>query len=156
MKGNYRHGGRKDPLYNVWGKMKARCYNSFSKDYERYGARGITVCSSWKTDYEVFSDWAYTNGYVPHITLLDRINNDGGYNPENCRFTSPKVSSNNTSKNILLTAFGETKTIALWVDDMRCTVKYATLYYRFMHGWNTERALTTPSHLYHNRTSPCL
>lgn len=145
MAGNYRHGGRHDPLYNIWRHMKARCYNRFNKDYARYGARGIRVDPLWKTNYEAFSDWAYSNGYIPRATLLDRENNDGGYSPENCRFVTPKESANNTSKNVLLTAFGETKTLALWVDDMRCAVKYATLYYRFQCGWNLERALTTPS-----------
>jgi hypothetical protein len=149
MGGNYKHGGKKDPLYQIWKGMKTRCYNSNNQNYARYGARGISVCSIWKTDYKAFSDWAYTNGYVPHMTMIDRINNNGGYSPENCRFVSQKESANNTSKNILLTAFGETKTLALWVDDMRCIVKYATLYYRSMHGWDTERALTTPSNLYH-------
>ena len=68
---------------------------------------------------------------------------------DNCRFASSKESSNNTSKSILLTAFGETKTLALWVEDMRCIVQYSTCYYRLLRGRDAERALTTPPYLYH-------
>ena len=76
--GTYKHGGMKEPLYSVWKCMKARCYKRNGKDYDRYGARGITVCAEWKTDYRAFADWASANGYIPHETMLDRINNDGG------------------------------------------------------------------------------
>ncbi|MFA5377115.1 MAG: hypothetical protein WC455_15295 [Dehalococcoidia bacterium] len=75
-------------IYNVWRGMIARCYTPTAKAYDRYGGRGIDVCAAWKNDCVAFSRWATGNGWRPGLTL-DRINNDGPYHPDNCRFVTP-------------------------------------------------------------------
>ena len=87
------HGLSKHPLYGVWADMRKRCYNHASPDYPRYGARGIAVCSQWE-DFAEFYDWAISAGYARGL-VIDRIDNDSGYSPENCRFVDRKQSSRN-------------------------------------------------------------
>ncbi len=80
-------------LTNVWYGMHHRCYNKKIFSYKDYGGRGITVCDEWK-DKKTFFKWAFINGWQPKL-LIDRINNNLGYYPENCRFVTPKVSNQN-------------------------------------------------------------
>jgi hypothetical protein len=75
----------KKRLYKIWRDMNNRCYNPRLKNFERYGARGIIVCNEWRDDYSAFERWALTNGYAPDLTI-DRINNDGNYEPGNCQW----------------------------------------------------------------------
>lgn len=79
-------------LYRVWACMKTRCYTPSNTSYERYGGRGIRVCDEWRNSYEVFRDWAMANGYDPNAKrgacTLDRIDVDGNYEPNNCRWVS--------------------------------------------------------------------
>lgn len=72
-------------LYSRWCSIKARCYRPEDKDYKNYGARGVTVCDEWRTDFWAFAKWAYDNGYAPELTI-DRKNNDMGYSPDNCQW----------------------------------------------------------------------
>lgn len=136
------HGLGKSPLYMVWFNMKERCHNPTCKAYRDYGGRGILVCEEWQS-LEVFAAWAQANGYDPKLQL-DRIDNNDGYHPANCRFVTKTENLNNTRSNTFLTAFGETKTVAQWVRDPRCRVKYNTLSMRVRHyGWtDIEQALT--------------
>ena len=82
-----KHGKRRHPLYQVWAGMKTRCNDSSSAAYKNYGERGISVCQSWSKDFLVFYEWAIENGYKKGLEI-DRIDNDGDYSPNNCRFVS--------------------------------------------------------------------
>lgn len=128
-------------LQSVWNQMKQRCRNPNDEHYPRYGARGIEI--RWP-NFSEFAAWAETNGYR-HGLSIDRINNDGHYEPSNCRWTDATTQSRNRSDNRKLTAFGETKCIADWVEDPRCVVNYSTLIQRAAKSdWPTEEMLTTP------------
>lgn len=88
------HGLYKHRLYAIWGSMKSRCLNQKKHNYHHYGGRGITVCPEWLDDAAVFIEWAEANGAAPGLQI-DRIDNDGGYSPDNCRFVTPKENMNN-------------------------------------------------------------
>ena len=83
------HGGATTKLYGVWSSMKHRCTNPHDKRFKDYGGRGITVCQEWLHDFSAFQTWALSNGYQEGLTV-DRINNDGGYSPNNCRWATMK------------------------------------------------------------------
>lgn len=97
-KDRYKHGfglfNDREPLYAVWIQMRARCNCKNSKSYYRYGGRGILVCSEWD-DYTVFRRWAMQSGYSPGLTI-DRIDNDGNYEPGNCRWLTKSEHSKKT------------------------------------------------------------
>lgn len=117
---NYKHGHtyRADGverLYRIWQGMKRRCYDADDPGYNNYGARGITICDEWIDDYSTFREWANNNGYSNELTI-DRIDNDKGYSPDNCRWATVKEQSNNTRHNHRVTYCGETHTLSEWGD----------------------------------------
>jgi hypothetical protein len=81
-------------LLNTFNRMKARCYNNKNEDYYNYGGRGITICNEWLVHPDVFCEWALKNGYKENLSI-DRINNDKGYSPENCKWSTPTQQSRN-------------------------------------------------------------
>ena len=90
------HGLRSTKLYGIWLKLKDRVLNPKHKQYNDYGGRGITICDEWKNDFMSFYNWALSNGYEENKGLsIDRINNDGNYCPENCRWTTRIMQSRN-------------------------------------------------------------
>jgi hypothetical protein len=92
------HGGKRSRLYNIWVLMKGRCNNSHNNCFHRYGGRGITFCEEWG-GFTAFRDWAIGNGYADNLTI-DRINNDGNYEPANCRWIPFKEQAQNKSQNV--------------------------------------------------------
>ena len=141
-KGNTTHGCSPPGVYASWRAMIARCHHPGGTSYAYYGGRGISVCEAWSR-FDGFRDWAIANGYRDGLTI-DRIDNDGNYEPDNCRWVTRQEQSNNKRDNHCLTAFGETKTLAEWTRDSRCVVGYHTLRDRLMKNkWNPEVAITT-------------
>ena len=112
------HGYSKTRIYGVWGKIKARCCNPNNPSFPRYGGRGITICDEWENDPMAFINWAYANGYREDAeygeTTVDRIDNNKGYSPDNCRIADAQIQSNNRRSNKRITYNGETHTVAEW------------------------------------------
>ena len=92
-----KHGHRHERIYSIYCDIKRRCYNEKRTGYANYGARGIRMCDDWKNDFMTFFNWAMANGYEEHLTI-DRIDNDGNYEPGNCRWITK--SENSTKRNI--------------------------------------------------------
>lgn len=134
---------QKDGLYRVWSCMKVRCYNQNSFAYRWYGARGISVCSEWLNDYPSFKSWAVKNGWREGLEI-DRVDNDGNYSPDNCRFVTRAVNADNRRTGRKWDAFGESKSAREWSLDSRCSVPYAVLKQRLTKGMEIERAITSP------------
>ena len=127
-------------LRQAWRHMITRCTDPDCKDYANYGARGISVCSNWRENFTAFRVWALTHGYRDDFSL-DRIDNDGDYAPKNCRWATIIEQNRNTRRVYRITAFGETKTLAEWAEDLRCKVSYFTLRQRIIYlGWDIETA----------------
>ena len=98
---NKTHGETKSKLYSVWKNIKARCYRANHKSYKYYGERGIGMCKEWMESYESFRDWALENGYYEGLTI-DRINVNGNYEPNNCRWATTKEQAINRRNNKLM------------------------------------------------------
>ena len=112
-KGKTTHGKHDTRLYCIYYNMKQRCYNSKTKWFKNYGGRGITICQEWLDDFMNFYNWAIDNGYKDNLTI-DRIDVNGNYCPENCRWVDKITQANNTRNNRYETYNGETHTIAEW------------------------------------------
>lgn len=139
-KNNRTHGMSKDRLYKIWSSMKMRCQDENHSSYKDYGGRGISVCNLWNT-FEPFYEWAMSNGYSPSLTI-DRIDNNGNYCPENCRWADKKTQSNNKRNNRIITIHGEKHTLSQWSDISG--VKKNTIQTRLRKGWNPEDAIFQP------------
>lgn len=116
-----------------WVKMLSRCEDDDNIQYHDYGGRGIYVCEEWR-EFKNFYNWLIENN-IDSDHQIDRINNDGPYTPDNCRIVTRSQNARNKRNNVMLTAFGETKTMADWADDPRCAVEYKTLLMRIRRGW---------------------
>ena len=132
-----KHGLCNTKTYRAWIAMRSRCENPSNKRYHRYGARGIQVCAQWQTFEAFYADM----GEAPVGASLDRINNDGNYEPGNCRWAMPKQQQNNMSTNRTYTHDGKTQTLAQWARELG--IAYHVLHYRLNHGWEPPLLFST-------------
>lgn len=133
-----KHGKRHTRLYSIWLNMKDRCCNKNTPRYNDYGSRGIVVCDEWKNDFMTFHNWAMENGYRDDLTI-DRINNDGNYEPGNCKWSTPKQQANNTRSNVWLTFNDKTQTMMQWSEELN--IPYITIKNRHRKGWSDKECL---------------
>nr|DAH72017.1 MAG TPA: PVL ORF-50-like family [Caudoviricetes sp.] len=139
---NKTHGLTKTRLHRIWCNMRNRCSNTNMKAYKDYGGRGIKVCEEWSNNFMNFYNWAIANGYKENLTI-DRINNNGNYEPSNCRFSTAEQQAHNKRNSIMLSYKKETKHISVWAKEYNIT--RATLWKRlFVLNWDIEKALTKP------------
>lgn len=136
-----KHGDKDNPLYHTLQCMKDRCYNSNAQEYENYGGRGIKICDEWLESYESFRDWAMANGYRKGLSI-DRIDNNGDYSPDNCRWATMKTQCRNRRSNHLLTINGETHCIAEWGEI--ANIIPSRISTRLRRGWSPYDAAFRP------------
>lgn len=138
--GRTRHGQTGTPEHDAWHAILERCLNVNNSGYHRYGERGIKVCDKWMT----FENFLADMGPRPSSAhSIDRIDNDGNYEPGNCRWATKLEQARNTSRNRLLTHYGRTMCLAEWANETG--MSYDTLFARlYGYGWTVEQALTTP------------
>jgi hypothetical protein len=131
---------QKSRLYAIWTGMKSRCRNPNRERFRNYGGRGVVIYPEW-LDFTPFRDWACANGYVDNLTI-DRIDNDGNYEPGNCRWIPMAAQQRNSRRNHLLTFEGKTLPLVEWAET-RGLSRY-TLSTRLARHWPVEKALTQP------------
>jgi hypothetical protein len=124
--------------YQTWRNMRSRCENPNVPAYKNYGGRGITVCERWQD----FPSFLADMGERPEGMTIERINNDGNYEPDNCRWATRRQQGRNTRANQLVTLDGETKCLTEWAEERG--IKMPTLWARLRLGWTPEEAITTP------------
>jgi len=135
---NKTHKSTGTKIYGIWQAMKARCNNQHTLAYKNYGGRGIKVCKRW----EKFENFYKDMGEAPKGMSIDRIDNNGNYEPKNCRWATRVEQANNTRSNHLLTYKGKTQNIAQWAKEIG--ISYFTLKSRIiLYKWSVEKALTT-------------
>lgn len=136
-----KHGMIKTHEYQSWGSMVTRCTNPKCRYWSHYGGRGIKICDRWLSS---FLDFLEDMGKCPEGHSLDRINNDGNYEPSNCRWATRAQQSRNTRQNVMLTFNGKTQCLTDWAEEIGMPFK--CLHRRISRlGWSVERALTEPS-----------
>ena len=133
-----KHGLTRTRIHGIWTQMKTRCYNPNDEHFPNYGGRGITVCAEWLNDVKAFHEWAMANGYADYLTI-DRIDTNGNYCPENCRWASKKEQTRNRRNTRFLTFNDETKTLKEWSEITG--IKYQTLFCRYKAGKSPEEIL---------------
>lgn len=136
------HGLRNTRLFRIWAGTRQRCSNSNNPSYPRYGGRGINVCPEWDRSFTVFYDWALANGYDETLTL-ERIDNDKGYSPENCRWATRLEQGNNKSNTVIVEFRGEVGPVSPLIRK-HAVVSEKLVRSRLRKGWTAERALLEP------------
>lgn len=133
------HGMSKTRLYTIWKDIKQRCFDTSTNGYHNYGGRGITVCNEWLR-FEPFMEWALSHGYQDDLTI-DRINVNGNYEPNNCRWITVKEQANNTRLTRYITCDGETHTLSEWSNITG--LSRSIISKRLESGWKENEALHT-------------
>lgn len=137
------HGKTHTKLYGVRTAMIQRCYNPNNQSYPNYGARGISVCDEWREDFQSFYYWAMSSGYAEGMSI-DRIDNNGNYCPENCRWATATEQGNNKRNNVFIECNGERHSMKEWSEITGLSVKKIDS--RRRAGWDAERILYEPTH----------
>lgn len=132
--------GKPIRLFRIWSNIKTRTMNPKSPQYIDYGGRGIKLDRTW-LNFEIFYKWSMTNGYEENLSI-DRINVNGDYTPNNCRWADVKTQANNRRNNINITLGHSTKTLTQWCDTFN--LNYRTVQDRIKRNWSIETALLTP------------
>ena len=146
---NIKHGGYETNLYMRWDGIKKRCFDPNYKSFYRYGGRGIKMFDGWINDFANFRDWALANGYKQELQI-DRIDNNGNYDPSNCRWVTCKKNCNNKSNNVFITYKGKTKTLGEWADFLG--INKSTLQTRITRKkWNVKRAFEQPIQIHKSK-----
>ena len=144
-----KHGMARDRLYHLYYGIRYRCYNTNSAEYNRYGGRGIKMCEEWKNSFESFKSWSLDNGYNKDLTI-DRIDNNGNYEPSNCRWVDRFVQQNNTRRNKFYEYNGELLTLSQLAQKYNFNVQ--TLFHRLKKYPTVKEAIETPINLSQRRT----
>lgn len=126
---NHSHKMSGTRIYREWQGMRGRCYNENNARWTRYGGRGITVCDEWRDSFQAFYDWAMANGYDDSLTI-DRIDNDGDYCPENCRWATTQEQARNRRTNIDIRIGNATRTLSEWCEIFRIDANAAYARYK--------------------------
>lgn len=141
-----KHGSYQTRLYKVWAGIKIRCKYSKTNGFDNYGGRGITICDEWLYNFENFKEWAINNGYDENAKYgectLDRIDTDGNYSPNNCRWVSMKEQSRNKRNNKKIEYNGKLYCQSELAEMAQ--LKNDTFYQRLKRGWDINKIMTTP------------
>lgn len=142
---NTKHNQANTRLYKIYKGLLQRCYITSNPAYKNYGGRGIRICDEWvdkKSGFINFYNWAISNGYKGNLSI-DRINNNGNYEPNNCRWATRKQQSNNRRNSHYITYNGETHTLKEWTEILN--ISYSMLSHRIQRNWDLEKALFFPT-----------
>jgi hypothetical protein len=139
---NTTHGLALTPEYRVWLHIKGRCHTPTDANYQNYGGRGISVCQRWRDSFESFYSDMGPRPSARHS--IDRVDNNGNYEPGNCRWATKKVQCRNQRTSRLLTFGGKTMTAAEWGESG--PIPTGTILMRIYRGWSVEAAIVTPLH----------
>lgn len=138
LKHTGKHKKRDTRLYHIFSGIKQRCYNENNPSYKHYGGRGVVVCDEWLNNFMAFYEWSMNNGYNDTLTI-DRIDYDGNYEPNNCRWVKWEVQTNNKRNNVLLTYNGKTQTMAQWARELN--IPYVRINRRHQKNWSDKECL---------------
>ena len=135
------HGMSNSRLYRIWRNMKNRCYNPNVERYNRYGGRGIKICDEWKDDFQVFYEWSMNHGYSDKLSI-DRIDTNGNYSPNNCRWITMPEQADNKSNSRLFEFNNSAHTVSEWSE--KTGISRDVIWNRIKRGWSIDKVLTQP------------
>lgn len=143
----YKHGKKNTRLYNIWKGMKQRCYNTSNlENIKNYKERNISVCDEWRDDFVNFYNWALENGYKDNLTI-DRIDVNGNYEPNNCRWSDIKEQSRNKRNTIYIKIDDKEICLLDYLESINREEEYDKIRTRLKRGWDFEEAFNCPQNL---------